>query len=204
MRNRIAELRARLMSGSRISPEEEQELLREIETLRASLRLAEGGSPSPDPAEFRETTSSRRERRSGPSHEAVPSAENRRKAERYRITVPFHFTILALPDDERLSEALDSTPSGKHLDDRVSDTAQSADLSVGGMRLTCSLPLPEGTLILLEIPYSAASARKVRAKAEVKWSRRREGENWEVAVVFTGLDPVTERWLTELRAAWSS
>ena len=200
IRTRIAELRVRLVSERNVTQEEEEELLREIETLRNALRMSSEGVVVTAAAE---PTDAVRHRTGAPVHEAMPAGSERRRAKRYEVAVPFQFTILALPDDERLITALREAPKGKKLDDSVRDVAGSADISVSGMRFYASLPIPEGTLIMLEVPASPGSPRRVRMKGEVMWCRKAGENRWEAAVVFRGLDAVTERWLTELRATWS-
>ena len=196
-RLRIAELRNKLMNDRALSRSEEEQLLREIEELRSHLRPGRSGGSDED------GTGRTRERSSGPRHAARALPSDRRRHERYDVEVPFRFTVLALPPDDRLATPVRGpAASRRRVDEFTADVAQSTDVSEGGMRFEAEIPIPEESIVLLEVPTHGKGPKTLRMKAEIVWHRPAGEGRWETAARFVGLDKVTREWLTHLRVTF--
>jgi len=200
-RLRIAELRFKLMGDRSLTRIEEEHLLKEIEELRSQLRGARGGSREPA-AEKPDVDDLRKK---GAQHAARALPSDRRRHERFDVEVPFRFTVLALPTDERLISAAHAhAKGGKRVDEFTADLAHSRDFSEGGMRFEAEVPIPEGSIVLLEVPSHGKGPKTLRMKAEIVWHRPANEGAWETAARFVGLDRVTREWLTHLRVTFDS
>jgi c-di-GMP-binding flagellar brake protein YcgR len=103
--------------------------------------------------------------------------------------------------DSRLIEenkvSIERLSGGRSASEKMTLNALTKDISPGGVRLVTRLPLPDESLLMMEIVLSGLH-RVVRAMGAVRWSRSVAGEEmFESGVEFTQISPEDKMLLLE-------